>query len=266
MVLALLLGRLHVAGRVAVKPPGKSSRPVSAFLSTEKQRELATSARPDLAPQVLPASTLVNRSLAEHSQNVEFPTPSKKEWVLTKEAFDRFLARLDRDRDRAGEKYESVRLKLLKYFQWRGSDSSDVEADETINRVARRIEEGENVYNLNAYIYGVAKMVYAEGLKIRHRKKELDEASRLEAPRIEEEDPEVVERRTCFERCLGYLTAEDRETITEYYQFEKGKKIEHRKKLAARFGISLNALRIKAHRKRVNLEACVRECLGSSCS
>jgi DNA-directed RNA polymerase specialized sigma24 family protein len=103
-------------------------------------------------------------------------------------------------------------------------------------------------------------------MKIRKRKKELDDASDLEAIPIEEEDPEVVERRTCLERCLGHLTAEDREAITEYYQFEKGKKIEHRKELAIRFGISPNALRIKAHRKRVNLEECVRECLGRSCS
>lgn len=197
---------------------------------------------------------------------MEFPAPSKKDWVLTKEAFDSFLARLDRDRDRAGEKYESVRLKLLKYFQWRGSDSSDAEADETLNRVARRIEEGENVYNLNGYIYGVAKMVYAEGLKLRSRKQELDEASDLEATPIEEEDPEAAERRKCLERCLGHLTSDDRETITEYYQFEKGNKIEHRKKLAARFGMTPNALRIKAHRQRVNLEACVRECLGGPCS
>lgn len=192
---------------------------------------------------------------------MDFPAPPKKEWVLTKEAFDRFLARLDIDRDKAGEKYESVRLKLLKYFQWRGSDSCDMEADETINRVARRIDEGENVYNLSAYIYGVAKMVDAEARRLRVRKHALDEASRIEVAPIEEEDPEVVERRRCFERCLGYLTEEDRETITEYYQFEKGKKIEHRKNLAAKFGISLNALRIKAHRKRLNLEACVRECL-----
>lgn len=193
---------------------------------------------------------------------MEFPAPTKKEWVLTKEAFDHFLSRLDRDRDRAGEKYETVRLKLLKYFQWRGSDSCDAEADETINRVARRIEEGENVYNLNAYIYGVAKMVYVEGMKVRNRKKELDGDSELEAIPMEQEDPAIVERRTCLERCLGRLNAEDRETITEYYQFEKGKKIEHRKNLAARIGLSPNALRIKAHRKRVNLEACVRGCLG----
>ena len=30
----------------------------------------------------------------------------KSEWVLTQAAFDGFLAALDRDRDKAGEKYE----------------------------------------------------------------------------------------------------------------------------------------------------------------
>jgi DNA-directed RNA polymerase specialized sigma24 family protein len=239
---------------------------IRAFLSARKQRELAASASPDLALQVLPAGTLVNRFLTEHSQHVDFPTPTKKEWVLTKEAFDGFLARLDLDRDKAGEKYESVRQKLLKYFQWRGSDECDVEADETINRVARRIEEGENIYNLNGYIFGVAKMIHSEWLKVNRRKLGLDEAKRIEVTPVDDEDPEGEERRACFDRCLRYLTDEDREAVIEYYQFEKGKKIQHRKKLAERFGISLNALRIKAHRKRGNLEACVRECLGHLCS
>ena len=63
----------------------------------------------------------------------------KSEWVLTQDAFDGFLASLDRDRDKAGEKYEYIRLKLLKYFQWCGSDEPDIDADETINRVTRKI-------------------------------------------------------------------------------------------------------------------------------
>ena len=46
----------------------------------------------------------------------------KSEWVLTQAAFDGFLATLDSDRDKAGEKYEYIRLKLLKYFQCCGSD------------------------------------------------------------------------------------------------------------------------------------------------
>ena len=235
---------------------------LSTLLSEPKARELATSAHSGFASPALPTHTLVNLFLTEHFQYVDSPTLPKKEWVLTKEAFDRFLDRLDVVRDKAGEKYECIRLKLLKYFEWRGSDLPDMDADETINRVVRRIEEGENVYNLNGYIYGVARLVNAESLKRRNRKQELvDDPSRQELI-VEPDDPEMTERQGCFDRCLGYLTNEDREIITEYYQYEKGQKIAYRKQLAIRFGITPNALRIRAHRQRVNLEACVGECLG----
>lgn len=235
---------------------------ISAFLSVRKQRELRACATPDLAPPDLPASALFNRLLAAYFRFVDFPTPPKKKWVLTKEVFDSFLATLDPDRDKAGEKYEAIRLKLVKYFQWHGSDAPDMDADETINRVARRIREGANIFNLNGYIYGVAKLVDCESRKLRNLKRELEEASSLVAPAVEEGlgDPEL---RQCFARCMGDLTEENRETLTEYYQFEKGQKIRNRKRLAERFGITPNALRIKAHRQRINLEACVKDCLYS---
>jgi len=193
---------------------------------------------------------------------VDSPTSFKKEWVLTKEALDNFLARLDVDRDRAGQKYEGVRLKLLRYFQWCGAVAPDVEADETINRVARKIEEGENVYNLNAYIYGVARLVNAESLKIRTRNQQIgDEVHEIEAPGLDD-DPDAAQRRGCLDRCLQCLPERSREIVIGYYQFDKGEKIDHRKQLAAKLGMTLNALRIAAHRIRVNLESCVRECLG----
>ena len=57
------------------------------------------------------------------------------------------------------------------------------------------------------------------------------------------------------------LSDEDREVITEYYRYKKTQKIDCRKRLAARLGISLNTLRVKMHRQRMNLEACVEKCL-----
>lgn len=196
---------------------------------------------------------------------MDSPTSLKKEWVLTREALDSFLAKLDRDRDRAGQKYEGVRLRLLKYFQWSGAAAPDIEADETINRVARKIEEGENVHNLNAYIYGVARLVSAESRKTRAQSQQLaDETETIEASRPDENDSDVGERRACFGRCLEALPDKSRKIVTEYYQYEQGKKIEHRKQLAARLGITLNALRISAHRIRSGLETCVRKCLKHS--
>lgn len=185
----------------------------------------------------------------------------KKEWVLTQEAFDGLLASLDDDREQAARKYERVRQKLLKFFEWRGSALPDGEADETINRVARKIAEGADVYNLDAYFYGVARLVHAESLKERERQREaLTLAPPPAAP--EEEDPSASARRACLDACLGRLPAESRHLIIEYYQGERGRKIELRKRLAARLGIPLNALRIRAHRIRVGLEACTSKCVG----
>jgi DNA-directed RNA polymerase specialized sigma24 family protein len=185
----------------------------------------------------------------------------KSEWVLTQAAFDGFLTALDRDRDKAGVKYEYIRLKLLKYFQWCGSDVPDIDADETINRVTRRIYEGEDVYNLTGYIYGVARLVHAESLKLRHLRQTLDEDSLIELSSTGI-DVEGANYQECLERCLGHLSIEDREAITEYYRYKKIEKIECRKRLAARLGISLNTLRVKMHRQRMNLETCVEKCLA----
>ena len=185
----------------------------------------------------------------------------KNEWVLTQAAFDGFLATLDRDRDKAGEKYEHIRLKLLKYFQWCGSDVPDIDADETINRVTRRIYEGQDVYNLTGYIYGVAKLVHAESLKRRNRMRVLDEGSLIELSSIGVE-VDMANYQECLERCLGRLSDEDREAITEYYRHKKSEKIDGRRRLAARLGISLNTLRVKMHRQRMTLEACVEKCIA----
>ena len=187
--------------------------------------------------------------------------PLKSEWVLTQAAFDCFLATLDRDRDKAGEKYEYIRLKLLKYFQWCGSEVPDIDADETINRVTRRIYEGQDVYNLTGYIYGVAKLVHAESLKRRNRMRVLDEGPLTELSSIGV-DVGLANYQECLEHCLGCLSGEDREVITEYYRYKKTAKIDCRKRLAARLGMSLNTLRVKMHRQRVNLEACVEKCLA----
>lgn len=183
----------------------------------------------------------------------------KGEWVLTQAAFDGFLALLDRDREKAGEKYEYIRIKLLKYFQWCGSDVPDIDADETINRVTRRIYEGQEIYNLTGYIYGVAKLVHAESLKLRTRRQALDEGSFV---KLSKDELDLANYQDCLESCLAYLKPEDREVITEYYRHKKTAKINCRKQLAASLGISLNTLRVKMHRQRMNLETCVEKCLA----
>jgi RNA polymerase sigma factor (sigma-70 family) len=187
---------------------------------------------------------------------------SKEESILTKQAFDRLLACFDSDRERAGEKYETLRCKLVKFFEWRACAVAALDlADETINRVARRIDEGEIVRNLSNYAYGVARMIYLERMKELKR----EEAARESLPtETEAEDVHAKGRVECFETCLKKLSDESRELIVAYYREQRRAKIKLRRELAERLGIPLNALRIRAHRIRTKLEDCVVNCLQQS--
>ncbi|MGB9181579.1 MAG: sigma-70 family RNA polymerase sigma factor [Pyrinomonadaceae bacterium] len=186
----------------------------------------------------------------------------KKDWTLTQQAFDTLLSRLDDDRTRAGEKYEVIRSKLEKFFEWRGCFSAGDLADETINRVARRLDEGEDIQNLHSYFYGVARLLFMETLKEQEKARlAVDHLPTSEQVSIEDEVKEV--RIKCFERCLSEMPDETRRMIVEYYQDDRGAKIERRKEIAERMRIPLNALRIRAHRIRAKLEACVSNCMGS---
>ena len=187
-------------------------------------------------------------------------------WTLTAEAFDRLLAALDPDRERAGERYELARRKLVKFFEWRGCAEPDAFADEAINRVARRLAAGEQINDINSFFGGVARLLLLEGFKAQERRGRAHDRIARDRPasydaRADLEGPEDASRRLCFDSCLAGLPAAERELITGYYVEEGRAKIENRRALAARLDIPLNALRIRAHRIRARLEACVAECV-----
>jgi|ERR1044071_7827688 DNA-directed RNA polymerase specialized sigma24 family protein len=85
----------------------------------------------------------------------------KKNQPLTQEAFDKLLAWLNPDRDAAGQKYEAIRSKLIKYFLSKGSIEPEDLTDETINRVAQNIDEIAGKYEgtPEAYFLAVARKV-----------------------------------------------------------------------------------------------------------
>ena len=60
---------------------------------------------------------------------MDISSSERKDWVLTQGAFDKMLAWLDTDRNLAGEKYEKLRIKLIKIFTCRGCDSPEDLAD-----------------------------------------------------------------------------------------------------------------------------------------
>jgi DNA-directed RNA polymerase specialized sigma24 family protein len=183
----------------------------------------------------------------------------KKDWILTQEAFDSLLARLDADRHLAGEKYELLRLKLIKFFEWQDSLAPEELADETINRVSRKIAEGETIQNLNGYIFGAARHLASESRK-RMSRAESAREHLTNVGQSNQLDEMFLSRLECCETCLSRLTEDKHELITAYYAFEKGSKIDAHKRMADAFGISLNSLRIRAHRIKLELERCIVEC------
>jgi DNA-directed RNA polymerase specialized sigma24 family protein len=184
---------------------------------------------------------------------------SAPKWQLTQQAFDELLGRLDEDRERAGEKYQDLRTNLIRFFEWRGCAFPEDNADETINRVARKINEGEQVRDLIKYSLGVAWMMMRELHRNRAREDEaFNQAQQLKS---DYDDAANLARTECLRNCLRKLSPESRELIVEYYRGEKRAKIEIRKSLAERLKVSVNTLRMKASRLRDDLETCVEECL-----
>lgn len=178
----------------------------------------------------------------------------RQQWDITQDAFDRFLVWLDPNREQAGTKYEDIRRKLIKIFACRGCPAGEDLADETINRVIRKMQELADSYTGDPalYFYGVARNVHLEYVK----KTPVPLAAPIPDP------PEQKEQEyECLERCMSVLTPENRVLMLEYYREEKRAKIDHRKELAGRLGIALNALRIRAHRIRASLQSCVENCM-----
>jgi RNA polymerase sigma factor (sigma-70 family) len=182
--------------------------------------------------------------------------PVKKEWVLTQEAFDALLAWLDPNRDAAAQKYESIRTRLIKIFSCRGCLEAEDLADETINRVTSKLADIQASFTGDParYFYAVAKKILLEYSRRRP-------APSLPEPTIDFEEFDAESEYECLDRCIGKLTPENRDLVLSYYQEEKHAKIAHRKQLAASLGIAVNALRIRAHRIRTELEQCVKQCL-----
>ncbi len=186
--------------------------------------------------------------------------PPKRDWEMTPAAFGKLLACLHPDHERAGEEYERIRQKLIIYFEGRKCSPADEHADEVINRVARRLDEGEDVRDLNRYVFGVARLLRLEIIRQPQSEGESNEhLGRLMV--FPDLDAAVEDRMDFLERCLNSLAPESKEMILEYYQGEKREKIDSRVLLAKRFGLSANGLKVRVCRIRAKLEDCIKDCL-----
>jgi len=166
------------------------------------------------------------------------------------------IAGLDPDMAVASRKYQQLRRKLVRLFEWRGAWTADDLADETLTRVARKLGEGARIDgDVEPFARGVARLVFLEFLREHDRDNRLRSSPPpASAPPADEIDLD------CLDRCLAKIAATDRETILGYYADDATGRIEARRNLANRLGVSPTALRIRALRIRDRLETCLQEC------
>jgi DNA-directed RNA polymerase specialized sigma24 family protein len=181
-------------------------------------------------------------------------SPAKKLNVLQQEDFDRLIAWLDADPAGAALTYERIRWRLISILASRGCAVPEELADETIDRVARRVADIQDNYVGDKAIYflGVMNNVHHEYLK----------RPKILKPPGAVDDVEMNEKKhLCLDKCLDRLNANSRHMIKHYYAADKQAKIDLRKQLAVEFGVSLNTLRLRALRIREKLQICIEQCL-----
>lgn len=184
--------------------------------------------------------------------------------ALTQSGLDLLLARLDPDRNIAGQQYEQVRRRLVSYFRFSNCNEAETLADETIDRVSRRLSKTE-VLDLMNFISGVARRVSLEWHRSK-KTKALDDVPELSTPAsVDFEERAAGEKRLeCLGTCAKHLNEEDQNLILEYYQYEKSRKVKSKIDMAQTLGITVTALRVRAFRVRKRLEDCITGCVTGS--
>jgi hypothetical protein len=178
-----------------------------------------------------------------------------KDKTITQDNFNRMLAWLDEDREIAGQKYERIRRSLIRILSWNHCKIAEELADEAIDIVVSKINELAESYvgPPELYFYGVAKKL------LKAHPPDVAPRSLLPEPSTDEDlerqwrRNELLDR--CLSRCLEDLPSDDARLIVGYYQGERRQKINNRKDLAA--GLTRNALSVRVHRIRKELEKCI---------
>jgi tRNA G10 N-methylase Trm11 len=182
---------------------------------------------------------------------------------LSREEFAALLNWFSTDSDQAGEEYEAIRQGLVRFFGFRGCFDPQSLADETINRVAIRLEKLEISQDIRkiSIFYGFALNVFREYIRFETTcRVELrnDFSSDLNGNTERDEDEDLKFK--CLTECLDTLEESDRNLIIDYFSREKFDKIEFRRQLAESRGITATNLHVKIHRIKRRLRKCIESC------
>lgn len=195
---------------------------------------------------------------------------------LLQEAFNKLLAWLDVDRERAGEKYATLHKKLVTIFQSRGFSPAEKHADEVLDRMARRLDDsaGRPAIQTNdpeTFALGIARTMIAFESNRRPEAKEdsfedwMQEGGEKPSGNLETEYIVAAgeeQRKKCLERCWGRCLKENEQVLLRaYYEFEALPEHPLHSDLAKQLGITEGSLRSRVSRTKQKLSDCVQNCM-----
>lgn len=188
----------------------------------------------------------------------------EKNWTLTELAFVQLLLWLDPDQERAAEKYERLRQKLKLFFEHRGCQSPEDLTDKTLDRVARKLESGEDIQISDpaSYCYGVAQNILKEfwrnaskniiSLDSQPSGSDSYRTATVDTAAIQDAQETEINLKH-LDVCMKELSQEDQMLILKYYEGDNRQRINNRHELSLQLGISPGSLRIRALRIREQL-------------
>ena len=161
--------------------------------------------------------------------------------------------------------YEHLRRRLITMFTFRHCADPASLADETLDRVARKIAESPGwsagLPEGKVRVFGVAWNVARESFREERSVGMPENWDPVDAspPRDDAEEAERTQR--CLDGCLTKLEASDRDLVLAYFCEQRRARIEARSTLASTRGLTATGLRVKVHRLVGNLRSCVATCL-----
>ena len=176
------------------------------------------------------------------------------------DGFNSLLLMLDSNREQAGIRYEELRQRLISYFRHRECLTPEDLADKTFTRVSGKLVEGEEIRNIGAFCFGVARMILKEHwTSLNKQPSSLTDLPAGQEPSCDpfRTEAEIEIERQKLERmewCFDQLRDEDRQLLNDYSIRA------NREHLAHVLGTTLEYLRVKVHRLREKLKKCVEAC------
>ncbi len=176
---------------------------------------------------------------------------------MNSESFQGLLLLLDPDPAQAAFEYGRLHARLVRVFEWNNVSDAQALADTAFDRMAKHVQEHpeEPVRSVASFLQGIARNLIREESR---RVQRVAEAARtLEELRRTGGADEGLHARLAG--CMERLAPEKRSLLESYYQYSGIAKVKEHAEAAKRLKISVNALRNRVMRIRMELETCMRK-------